>query len=100
MALGWGMPKKGAPFAPCFFIEARPKQGGPGEKRGFPTLSARFRAQGKCFASSHLDPKPRLSPGGEQPLPTLPWLSGPGHISILQTPIHGGRDSDNICGAP
>lgn len=43
MALGWGMSKKGAPFAPCFFVEVHPKQGGPGEKRGSPTLSARFR---------------------------------------------------------
>lgn len=55
---------------------------------------------GECFVSSYLKPQTRSLERSVQLLPTLSWTNSPSHLIIPHTPIHSGRDSDNIYEKP
>lgn len=56
--------------------------------------------RGECFASSRLKTQTRSLERSIQLLPTLSWTNSPSHLIIPHTPIHSGRDSDNIYEKP
>lgn len=54
----------------------------------------------QSFASSRLKTQTRSLERSIQLLPTLSWTNSPSHLIIPHTPIHSGRDSDNIYEKP